>query len=404
MSVLDIKDRIPTNVLSNEAVRYGVYDEEGELLRYEYMKREDEPIEEGTPINKVLLDNFQGDLYTRDRYNSTQVNKEDTNYIHSLALPLSLYEKGKAVNIECGRIVDDSNNIIEIQHTDNIFAQDWQSSGSSFITTDGFKLYAMNGAGDSSNAVDEDENTYWESAYGLATYVYVSVPEAIKITKMKIKDGYSSSSGLRTVKIQGSNDGETWEELYSSTSVRSTLTEISLTDVGYYTYYRIYYNFSSQRYAYLYEWQVAEYYTISDETQYIETFDNPYININNLGNKLINGTINYGKKYELVYNGESWDIINPQIVAGSFVSNTAFVTVNVGFTPDLVICYSASNNNRNIGGSSTNSSRQYEIPRILTKAYFDVNDHGKIITNGFTHADYSRDTTIYYVAIKFREG
>ena len=56
MSVIDVKDRIPTNVLSNEAVRYGVYDEEGKLLRYEYMKREDEPVEEGSAINKVFFD------------------------------------------------------------------------------------------------------------------------------------------------------------------------------------------------------------------------------------------------------------------------------------------------------------------------------------------------------------
>ena len=55
MSLLDVKDRVPTNVLSNDAIRYGVYDEEGKLLRYEYMKREDEPIEEGTAINKVFF-------------------------------------------------------------------------------------------------------------------------------------------------------------------------------------------------------------------------------------------------------------------------------------------------------------------------------------------------------------
>lgn len=56
MSILDVKDRIPTEVLENGAVRYGVYDESGNLLRYEYMKREDEPIEEGTPVNKRLFD------------------------------------------------------------------------------------------------------------------------------------------------------------------------------------------------------------------------------------------------------------------------------------------------------------------------------------------------------------
>ena len=65
--IQDIKDRIPTNVLSNGAIRYGVYDENNNLLRYEYIKREDEPLEEGTIVNKALFRNLQGDLYTSDR-------------------------------------------------------------------------------------------------------------------------------------------------------------------------------------------------------------------------------------------------------------------------------------------------------------------------------------------------
>ena len=71
--IQDIKDRVPVNVLSNDAIRYGIYDEQGNLLRYEYIKREDEPIEIGTPINRALLSNIQGDLYTQDRYNEPVV-------------------------------------------------------------------------------------------------------------------------------------------------------------------------------------------------------------------------------------------------------------------------------------------------------------------------------------------
>ena len=76
MSILEVKDRIPTQVLDNGAIRYGVYDENNNLLRYEYMKREDEPIEEGTPVNRALFRNLQGDLYTQDRYNITTVAQE----------------------------------------------------------------------------------------------------------------------------------------------------------------------------------------------------------------------------------------------------------------------------------------------------------------------------------------
>lgn len=48
-------DRIPTKVLDNGAIRYGVYGEDGALLRYEYIKPEDEPTQEGTPLNKASL-------------------------------------------------------------------------------------------------------------------------------------------------------------------------------------------------------------------------------------------------------------------------------------------------------------------------------------------------------------
>lgn len=50
-----MRDRIPTKILDNGAIRYGVYDESETLLRYEYMKAEDEPSQLGTPLNKNTL-------------------------------------------------------------------------------------------------------------------------------------------------------------------------------------------------------------------------------------------------------------------------------------------------------------------------------------------------------------
>ena len=50
-----MKDRQPTQILDNGAFRYGIYDESGQLLRYDYMKREDAPTVEGTPLNKANL-------------------------------------------------------------------------------------------------------------------------------------------------------------------------------------------------------------------------------------------------------------------------------------------------------------------------------------------------------------
>jgi len=50
-----VKDREPTKILANGALRYGVYDDAGNLLRYEYIKLEDEPTEKGDPLCKATL-------------------------------------------------------------------------------------------------------------------------------------------------------------------------------------------------------------------------------------------------------------------------------------------------------------------------------------------------------------
>lgn len=47
-----MKDRVSTQVLTNGAIRYGEYDENGNLVAYHYFKPEDEPTEQGTPLNK----------------------------------------------------------------------------------------------------------------------------------------------------------------------------------------------------------------------------------------------------------------------------------------------------------------------------------------------------------------
>lgn len=50
-----MQDRHGTNDLANGAVRYGVYDASGSLLRYEWIRIEDEPLEAGTPLNRETL-------------------------------------------------------------------------------------------------------------------------------------------------------------------------------------------------------------------------------------------------------------------------------------------------------------------------------------------------------------
>ena len=50
-----MQDRQGTNDLANGAVRYGSYDADGNLLRYVWVKPEDEPLAEETPLVKANL-------------------------------------------------------------------------------------------------------------------------------------------------------------------------------------------------------------------------------------------------------------------------------------------------------------------------------------------------------------
>lgn len=50
-----MKDRQPTQVLANGAIRYGIYRADGTLDHYEYLRREDAPTVEGTPLSKANL-------------------------------------------------------------------------------------------------------------------------------------------------------------------------------------------------------------------------------------------------------------------------------------------------------------------------------------------------------------
>lgn len=69
--MIEVKDRVPSQVLTNGAIRYEEFDAEGNSLGYKYIKRADEPTEAGTPINKVLFDKLQNYGAMVDRYKST---------------------------------------------------------------------------------------------------------------------------------------------------------------------------------------------------------------------------------------------------------------------------------------------------------------------------------------------
>lgn len=73
-----MKDRLPTQILENGAIRYAEYSQNGEFLQYRYMVLDDEPTERGTPLNKktFLTDEtarllwLSGDPTVNDAFNA----------------------------------------------------------------------------------------------------------------------------------------------------------------------------------------------------------------------------------------------------------------------------------------------------------------------------------------------
>ena len=238
--IQNIKDRVPVNVLSNDAIRYGIYDEEGNLVRYEYIKREDEPVEVGTSINKALLDNLQGDLYTVDRYNKSVVTYEAVGRsVANVDIIPSSWTK-----ISDTEYIGESDLVGDIVLTSD-----------SAVTNSNFALNKIADK-DVSSAWNSDSNTNTGSANHWAKIKFAN---PIKITKMKTYIIGSSSSFANAI-IQGSNNDSQWNDLYTISSQQTELTEIILNNPNYYQYYRIYGTITRDSAVFgVYEWQISEF-------------------------------------------------------------------------------------------------------------------------------------------------
>lgn len=233
MSFVDVKDRIPTKVLDNKAVRYGVYDENGKLLRYEYIKREDEPIEEGTVINKV----FFNEMYGMDNYETLQLASQDNISEPTIAdNVVGQIDSGIGTANWVGHIVNKldintwdfsmTSNDGSMYLTKNISNSytavgiiPYNSSGSADATLDTFNLaLRRNGEAKTYLYFETYRNTsidmVWDFQVACTPNFYAS----------GVGDGWTSSyKGY--ARLYGSNDKSSWSQLtVVSTNVNYTVT------------------------------------------------------------------------------------------------------------------------------------------------------------------------------------
>ena len=233
---LNVVDRVPYNVLANGAIRYGVYDSEGNLLRYEYMKREDEPIAIGTDINKILFDKVD--------HNTDE-------------------EEGERKKVDRYNIPDVSISYTGIPNTNDIIPKAWTSIDNNSVYANGIILsvstYAT--AGDCANACDGDISTKWQpqTRNNTEEWIKLQFPYTVKIKKMRTFVGATNTTNLTSWSIEGCNDDANWDTLYSSNSRQTELEEISLNNNTAYKFYRIYITRNTgTAYVNVAEWQVSE--------------------------------------------------------------------------------------------------------------------------------------------------
>lgn len=326
----DIKDEIlDTSSQLDGNPRYVIRDNNGNVVTDDAQIELKTPrIQEGTPLNKALFANLHGDVYTSDRYNTLIMSDENATEIIQ-------------ANIMANAWVKTSNNTpTYIAENGAILTSEYELSSSPLT-----------------NAFDGDSNTYTSIKSSSASFGYIRIqfPSSRKISKMK----YRVNSGL-SVKIQGRRTTDaSWTNLYSISNSTSTLTEVTLTNIDFYDFYQLYCEGGSA--ILCYEFQTVEVYYGSNYnldlplTSYekgkilninlakegtVSHVTGAKLNVNNLGAKTINGELILGQKHTLIYNDNSWDIlqnvITGEISEMEFETSTVSYYLPLGFRPKAI--------------------------------------------------------------------
>ena len=302
--MINAKDRVPSKVLSNGAIRYEEFDTNGNSLGYKYIKRADEPIEPGTPINKALFDKIDG------------------------LLKKELGERSRIDRYNAPIVSDD---IGEVLNYDNLFSGEWTGGtggGSANAYKGSMSVIPEYSAYDSAGHIKNIFNSSgWHSreSYKKREF-YIDLSESVEILKFKLSRFCGSFVSFI---INGSNSIGNWINLYSSTENTSGLdeiVEITLQNTAKYRYYEFIINVSSTRAtATIANLQVVsskqsanKLLLSNDISNYFNgqrfliqtptlTYDRAMLNVNGLGDISIKEKLDSNTKYELVYNDSSFN-------------------------------------------------------------------------------------------------
>ncbi|MBO7319439.1 MAG: discoidin domain-containing protein [Clostridia bacterium] len=286
----DIRDRVPTypgRILLRPVADQPNY--------FEFV-RADDPTEEGTPLDRAT---FMSIIHSRlaGRYYTPTVSKSTVGAQAFKINPIPA----------SGWVLDATEN-----------------KGTSGAYT--VEVNSLYGSYTPDKALDGNMNTEYRSDASGEILFTVTFPAAIKVKKIKMAFRASNYTYAVDTALQGSNNGTTWATLLTTAAKPDDLTEFALTNTGEYTQYRLQFN-ATETGINLYQFEVSDYevstysnkYTLSSgvpsvwHTGQIILIQTP-ANVDGLavtGNTLngvkINTILQASKRYELRYNGTSFD-------------------------------------------------------------------------------------------------
>lgn len=152
----------------------------------------------------------------------------------------------------------------EQKHTDNPIPTTWTNVTDNSYTSGDWAIRSTTPRGNQTVDLAFDGDLTTSSNYSATTsYVYLTPPTNLKISKMKLDVQLKYGAIAATCSLQVSTDnGSTWNDLLTISNTDHVLTEFELPSFDYGQRYRLYLKRSSTSgYLRIYEWQISEYYT-----------------------------------------------------------------------------------------------------------------------------------------------
>lgn len=289
MKELDFKDRISTY-----PGRIKLFPVEGQADTYT-MQRADEPIEDGTLIDKVLFNSIVQSRLTGRYYPLTVIKEVLTSQTYTgTPLPTTW-------TVESGSLTASSGG--------------YSISATSRINS----TYSID------KAFDGSADTQWAGETAATNALTVKLPYSIEVAKVAFSLGLTESTSSFKVEFQGSINGTTWTTLLTVTDAHSEFYEYTLTNPGDYQYYRLFFTRGNGGRVYVGELQFTEYKvntyrnTLTAEEMpgeweigQIVTVQMPNVGASTVSSNTFmaypcNMILQPNKRYELRFNGASFD-------------------------------------------------------------------------------------------------